>query len=216
MLNVAVRALRGEDAIAAREVGNDRLNGGDGSDRLNGSVGNDQLYGDVGNDNLYGGDGNDQLYGGPGNDTLNGENGNDRLSGGTGNDQLNGGTGNDQLYGDAGNDTLTGGAGVDNFVFATAPASNNIDTVTDFIAVDDTIRLENAVFLGLTAGGLPGVAFQANTTGLAQDSADRIIYETDTGRLFFDRDGTGALYARVHFATLNIDLTLTSADFFII
>ena len=183
------------------------------------------MYGEAGNDNLFGGDGNDQLYGGVGNDMLFGENGNDmlfgdagndRLSGGTGNDQLNGGTGNDLLYGDAGNDMLTGGAGVDNFVFATALASNNIDTVTDFIAVDDTIRLENAVFLGLTAGGLPGVAFQANITGFAQDSADRIIYETDTGRLFFDRDGTGALYARVHFATLDSGLAVTSADFFVI
>ena len=213
--NDTLNGLGGNDVLHG-DVGHDRLNGGDGHDRLNGSTGNDQSYGEAGNDNLYGGGGNDTSYGGAGNDTLHGEVGNDRLNGGTGNDWLNGGTGNDLLYGDAGRDTLTGGAGVDNFVFASALASTNIDTVTDFIAVADTIRLENAVFLGLTAGGLPGVAFQANTTGLAQDGSDRLIYETDTGRLYFDRDGTGALYARVHFATLDIGLTLTSTDFIII
>jgi Ca2+-binding RTX toxin-like protein len=51
-------------------------------------------------------------------------------------------------------------------------------------------------------------------TGRASDSLDRIIYETDTGRLFFDADGSGA-GGRTHFATLPEDLVLTNTDFFV-
>jgi Ca2+-binding RTX toxin-like protein len=45
-------------------------------------------------------------------------------------------------------------------------------------------------------------------------SSDRIIYETDNGRLYFDRDGSGGA-AKVHFATLNTNLVLNNADFFV-
>jgi serralysin len=44
--------------------------------------------------------------------------------------------------------------------------------------------------------------------------SDRIIYETDTGRLFFDADGNGAA-AKVQFATIGANLAVTSADFFV-
>ena len=57
-------------------------------------------------------------------------------------------------------------------------------------------------------------AFVKNTSGNAQDSSDRIIYESDTGKLFFDRDGTGAV-AKQHFATVGKNLGLTHADFFV-
>lgn len=46
------------------------------------------------------------------------------------------------------------------------------------------------------------------------DAFDRIMYETDTGRLYFDADGSGA-GACVQFATLAANLALTSADFFV-
>jgi serralysin len=42
-----------------------------------------------------------------------------------------------------------------------------------------------------------------------------VIYETDTGKLFYDADGKGGA-AKVHFATLNAGLNLTSADFFVV
>ena len=53
----------------------------------------------------------------------------------------------------------------------------------------DTIRLENAIFSGLGNGALAGSAFVSNTSGNAADASDRIIYEKDTGKLFFDKDG---------------------------
>ena len=80
--------------------------------------------------------------------------------------------------------------------------------------VDDTIRLDDAVFSGLTSGTLGSSAFAANLTGSASDTLDRVIYETDTGRLYYDADGSGA-GARVQFATLSVNLSLTNADFFV-
>jgi Ca2+-binding RTX toxin-like protein len=136
---------------------------------------------------------------------------------GTGNSLANtivGNTGANTLNGGAGLDTLTGGGGADSFVFNTALGSGNIDRITDFSAFADTIRLENAIFTGLAAGTLAATAFRSNTSGNAADASDRIIYESDTGRLYFDRDGTGAA-AKVHFATLATGLTLTNADFFV-
>ena len=55
----------------------------------------------------------------------------------------------------------------------------------------------------------------ANTSGLATHVADRIIYETDTGKLFFDADGNGAGVA-LEFAVIAPGLALTNADFFVL
>src|SRR5262249_46901111 len=68
---------------------------------------------------------------------------------------INGGAGNDQLNGMAGHDTLTGGAGNDAFLFTSAlNAATNVDTITDFNVVQDTIVLDNAVFTALGVGPL--------------------------------------------------------------
>jgi serralysin len=66
----------------------------------------------------------------------------------------------------------------------------------------------------LAGGPLAAGAFVANTSGNAADRSDRIIYESDTGKLFFDKDGTGSA-AKVHFATLDKNLGLTHADFIV-
>ena len=163
---------------------------------------------------VTGGSGNDALEGGTGRDTLTGGGGADTLRGGDGSDLLQGGIGSDLLAGGAGVDTLTGGAGRDTFVFDVAPVAGQADTVRDFRVVDDTIQLSPGAFGGLSAGALAREAFVRNTTGRAQDASDRIIYESDTGRLYFDIDGNGAAEA-VHFATLQKGLALTHADFVI-
>ena len=84
----------------------------------------------------------------------------------------------------------------------------------DFNAVDDRIWLDDAVFVGLGLGRLRSAAFTANATGKALDAMDRIVYETGTGKLYFDSDGTGA-NARVHFATLEGGPAVTAADFLV-
>jgi serralysin len=124
------------------------------------------------------------------------------LSGGIGNDTLLGGGGNDVLYGGAGKDTLTGGAGNDYLVFNTPlNASTNVDRITDFNVVQDTIRLENAVMPGL-GSALASTGFWKSATGLAHDANDRVIYETDTGWLNYDSNGSAAGGA-VHIAQLS-------------
>jgi Ca2+-binding RTX toxin-like protein len=60
----------------------------------------------------------------------------------------------------------------------------NADNITDFNPVDDTIRLENAVFRKLMSAGA----------------------------LFYDADVNGA-GAAVQVATLSVNLALTAADF---
>ncbi|MFO1207661.1 MAG: calcium-binding protein [Amaricoccus sp.] len=128
---------------------------------------------------------------------------------------LTGNAGNNVLTGGAGNDTLTGGAGHDYFVLNAAPnASTNVDRITDFNVADDTIRLENAVMPGL-GSSLTAANFWKSTTGLAHDANDHIIYETDTGWLYYDSNGSASGGA-VHIATLAPNLALTYADFVLI
>jgi serralysin len=81
--------------------------------------------------------------------------------------------------------------------------------------VDDTIHLDDAVFAGLRRGALAGSAFVKNTSGNAADRSDRVIYESDTGKVWYDRDGTGSA-SKVLVATLDKNLALTAADFLVI
>ena len=125
---------------------------------------------------------------------------------------LAGNTGNNALNGGRGNDILLGGAGNDSFVFSTPLSAANIDRITDYNVAADTMRLDDLVFAGLSTGLLGASAFAVNLTGAATDALDRIIYESDTGRLFFDADGSAA-GLRVQFAVLAANLSLTNSDF---
>ncbi len=181
--------MEGSDTLYGGK-GGDTLYGGEGNDALYGGDGMDRLYGQNGNDKLYGGGSDGFLYGGSGADALYGAWGNDRLSGDAGNDKLYGDTGNDTLYGGAGNDTLASGEGYDAFVFNTSLAQDNVDTLTDFNAWADQIRLSQSVFGGIgSKGALRGDKFWIGAK--AHDSSDRIIYDRTTGALYYDPDGTG-------------------------
>jgi Ca2+-binding RTX toxin-like protein len=156
----------------------------------------------------------DFLYGDIHDNRIWGLAGNDILTGRAGADRLFGGEGDDQLLGGLNNDWLVGGAGADFFVFSTALGSN-VDHIVDFKPADDTIRLDDAVFAALSVGPLADAAFRANASGQAQDASDRIIYETDTGKLFYDKDGSGAADA-ILFAILDNKANITADDFEII
>jgi Ca2+-binding RTX toxin-like protein len=54
-----------------------------------------------------------------------------------------------------------------------------------------------------------------NATGTAQDANDHLIYETDTGKLFYDADGIGA-GAAIQFAALTGNPAISVADFQVI
>ncbi len=157
----------------------------------------------------------DRLSGSERANVLEGLGGNDTLSGGAGADTLLGGAGNDLLIGGAGNDLLTGGAGRDLLRFASAPnASSNVDRVSGFVAADDTFQLDDAAFVGIgPTGPLATGAFHAGAA--AADAGDRVIYDSATGRLYFDADGSAA-GTQVLFATLAAGTALSAADFLII
>jgi Ca2+-binding RTX toxin-like protein len=137
---------------------------------------------------------------------------------GTGNAWANTLVGNDAantLNGAAGNDKLTGGAGSDRFQFDTAlNAATNLDQITDFLSVDDTIALENAIF---TAFATPGAIQAANLVfgNVALDANDYLIYDNSNGHLLYDADGSGA-GAAVQFATLTGAPALSYLDFLIV
>ncbi|MGO4706672.1 hypothetical protein AB4072_12960 [Microvirga sp. 2MCAF38] len=168
--------------------------------------GNDRLKGNSGSNLFYGGGGKDTIYGGGGHDLILGEAGNDRIYGDGGNDILQGG---------AGNDTLTGGKGKDYFSFSEAkPGRKNVDTITDFSVRDDSMLLDKTYFTKLGKKGvLKPDAFHIGPA--AHDASDRVIYNSDTGALYYDPDGTGQA-AAVLFAKLKPGLLLTNKDLFVV
>jgi Ca2+-binding RTX toxin-like protein len=218
----SVSALQGSDTLT--EVENltgsafgDALTGSAVANVLNGLAGNDSAAGGAGNDTVNGGDGHDWLYGNQDDDHLSGEAGNDWLHGGQGNDILDGGTGNDTLAGGIGNDLLLGGAGADTFRFDTLPnVSTNRDTVSGYSRTDDTIELENAIFTSLlTPGALDPLSLhRAAGASSAADANDYIIYDTTSGALYYDANGSGgAGPGPILFAVLSGAPALTSLDF---
>ena len=77
-----------------------------------------------------------------------------------------------------------------------------------------TIRLENSIFTGLPGGKLTAAALTNNIPGISIDAQDRVICESDAGKLYFNRDGTGSA-AKSNFATIGMNLALANADFFV-
>lgn len=126
-----------------------------------------------------------------------------RLTGNAGANLLDGGAANDTLRGLTGTDTLTGGGDKDDFVFESALTAANVDHITDFVHKIDDVVVDRSVFKGLRLGNLDRDAFvSGRNVDEAADREDRFIYDTKTGELFFDRDGTGNKDAKL-FAILD-------------
>jgi len=151
------------------------------------------------------------------NNTITGNQHDNDLHGRAGNDALNGGLGDDTLYGGAGKDTLRSGTGQDVFVFDTKPnKATNLDRITDYNVKNDTVWLNNAIFTKIGSNGpLKAGAFWTSNTGKAHDRDDRIIYDKDSGVLYYDADGTGSGKA-VAFTTISKYLSMTSKDIYIV
>ena len=206
-------------------IGDNVLNGGAGADRLTGRDGDDTYIVDNGRDQVVEarGQGNDTVLASTSYTLATGQEiealqllvstGRSNLSL-TGNEFANslvGNIGNNVLNGGAGADRLTGRDGDDTFVFSTALGSGNVDTLVD-VAGGDTIRLSASVFTALSAGELDDDAFKDLGTGASLDASDRILYDSRTGALSYDADGSGA-GAAVQFATLENRATLSADDF---
>jgi Ca2+-binding RTX toxin-like protein len=126
---------------------------------------------------------------------------------------IQGNAGANIIDGKAGADTMQGFAGADTFVFSTTLGAANIDNITDFSVVDDTIQLARTVFTGLGINHvLDAAAFVIGTA--ATNANQHIIYNSATGNLYFDDDGNGA-HAAQQFAHISAGLALTNSDFFV-
>lgn len=196
--------------------GDDIIDGGAGNDTIRGEAGIDtvtyasasagvnvslavtsaQVTGGSGTDtiryveNLTGSDFDDLLIGNSGDNVIVGGSGNDVIEGGVGNDTLNGGDGNDVLYGEGGLDTLTGGLGADIFVFQSASAYSNIDTVSDF----DTSQGDALNLVDLLGDYDPLTDAITDFVELATSGSNTTVS--------IDRDGTGTTYGFTQIATL--------------
>lgn len=112
------------------------------------------------------------------------------ILGGAGKDTLKGNDGDDTLDGGSGKDTLTGGKGADTFNFNLEEEmfnydidgnikSANADTITDFKVAD-----------GDMLGGISIEGYYSTLAAAkASDMGESIIYETSTGKIYYDPDG---------------------------
>ena len=189
-------------------TGQDYAYGGDGNDIIEGFDGNDMLSGDKGKDEIYGGAGSDSLWGGSGADILKGE---------VGDDQIYGGSGNDTIFSGEGNDVIYSGKGDDVIVFDVAPdTASNIDAIYDFSRGSDLIGLSADVFSDFSLGELSkNEFFSARGAVEALTASQRIIFNRDTGDLYYDADGVGGVDA-VKIASLYGVHKLTVDDFVIL
>lgn len=124
-----------------------------------------------------------------------------------------GGTASDTLIGNTASNTFTGGAGSDKFLFSSAlNASSNVDHITDFTPGADKIYLSNSVFSAYAKVGADLTQdFILGTA--AVDATDHFLYDTSTGSLYYDQDGTGST-AAVKFAILDGGAVLSASDLY--
>jgi Ca2+-binding RTX toxin-like protein len=213
----ALKGLGGDDWLMGN-AGNDTLDGGTGVDYMEGGAGNDTYVVDnaydwvmetsaTGGTDLVHASVSHALATNVENLTLTGTaavNGYGNtlanlLTGNAVNNVLDAGAGNDTLTGGNGNDVLYGGAGSDMFIFNFTPnATTNRDTIGDFQTGVDKIQLSKAVFAALGASGI-GLAQVQFWSGAGvvkgHDADDRIVYNTTTGALYYDADGSGSTAA---------------------
>ncbi|WP_134497553.1 M10 family metallopeptidase C-terminal domain-containing protein [Microvirga pakistanensis] len=140
----------------------------------------------------------------------------ENATGGKGNDLIVGNAYANVIKGGLGNDTLKGLGGRDTFVFSSKPNSKtNIDKILDYSVASDTIQLAKASFSKIVTkkGALKSNEFWKGTK--AHDRDDHIIYDTKSGALYYDPDGTGSA-AAIKFATIGKNLKMSAAEFVII
>jgi Ca2+-binding RTX toxin-like protein len=211
-------------------AGSNIIDGRGGADIMQGLGGDDQYYVDSIGDRVYeaAGGGNDRIFASssfallPGYEvetistTDNFGTARIDLTGSEYNQTIIGNNGVNILRGKAGNDVLHGLGGTDYFTFDTAlNAATNVDTIADFVSVDDIIMLDDAVFTGM-AGGFAGASlfYAAAGATAAATSTQRIVQNTTTGDLFFDADGEGGA-AAIRFASVQPGALMYAHDFFV-
>ncbi|MGM3308951.1 beta strand repeat-containing protein [Anabaena sp. WFMT] len=229
------------------EIGNDTLIAGTGTDTLTGGVGDDTYFIDSNDTVVeLAGEGSDTVNvsgtwatsaevefinitgTSAANITLTNTVGT-VVTGNSASNSLVGGSGADTLYGGAGIDNLTGGAGADTFAFggvglsATGSTTTSIrrDIIVDFTAgdkiqLDKTNSFGSIVDVGPVLTDFFAGSFGGSNSGM-DSSSERIVYNLDTGALYYNQNGsTAGAGAGGFFATLTGTPVLTAADFTIV
>ena len=230
----------GNDSLYGGGSGNDTLNGGNGNDFLSVDYSNGTI--DSGKEHdIDGGNGDDILFVyysfsnatkgitstinpttntgsiGLGTNSVSYKNIEGLYIKGTNNnDNIVGSNGNDTLAGGYGNDTLTGGKGSDTFVFdGLYIYGDEVDNLYDFNPTNDLIQLSTGSFGdALSSGSLQTSQFTIGTS--ATTNEERFIYNSATGALFFDKDGSASGFTQVKFAQLSPGLSLTNNNFVVV
>lgn len=231
----------GDDSMAGGDgndnliggAGNDYLDGGDGNDKLAGGAGDD-IYVIADGKSNSGKSGKSKA-----NDVVseNEDGGTDSVNasisytlvknvenliltgtgdidgtGYTGANTITGNAGDNTLNGKDGNDSLTGGEGSDIFMFDTKlNATGNLDTLVDFVSGTDHIGLSVKVFTAYKKSSSDDLSADFVLGTAALDETDHFLYDSATGNLFYDADGSGS-GAAVQFATLTGAPTLVASD----
>ncbi len=224
--------------VLTGNAGNNAISGGGGDDRMFGGRGNDSYVVDSAGDQIfeYSGNGVDTVLSSRNyslgnfveNLTLSGAvattgNGNALANTLVGNalaNSLNGGGGDDILVGGAGADILNGGLGNDIFRFATL--SEKGDSLSDFVSGADKIQIDIASFGGfltdnfqyqakvLSASSF--ISLADGTVGYAKPYGEVFVYRQDTGKLYYDQDGSSGTHGEVELLTLTGGKALVAAD----
>lgn len=228
-------------AVVNGTSGSDTLQGGAGNDTLNGLGGNDTLVASAGTDFYDGGAGSDTLdvratmtgvtvnfasgtisgaFSGTfaNMERVLGGNGGDSMVGAAGAQTFSSRMGDDTLAGGVGVDTLWGGGGADTFVFREMGTAN-ADRISDFATGSDKLHLDDAAFAAIGMMGnffTDDVRFKANSSGTATDTSDRVVFNTSTGQLYYDADGSGSGAAPQLIATVQAGAMVASSDIVVI
>jgi Ca2+-binding RTX toxin-like protein len=150
--------------------------------------------------------------------SINGTSGNDTIVGTAGNDTIYANSGNDWVEGRGGNDLVSGGSGQDSYVFREYGAAN-ADTIANFDSNWDALRFDSNAFTALGgpghfAAGDARFYAAAGATG-GHDSDDRLVFDTSSGHLYYDADGSGTGGAQL-VATLPAGSALAATDVWVI
>lgn len=158
--------------------------------------------------------------------TVTGGAGDDSIVGGAGNDAIDGGAGNDIIFGVNGGDSLTGGSGSDTFAYifetvigsgleeATGSNSQNTDTITDFSAGTDSIRVSLMLVSDLTVdfSDKGDEACLGDGLVLLSSTIGEYYFCTGTSQLAMDIDGNGLINANDLLITLSDETGFDSGD----
>jgi Ca2+-binding RTX toxin-like protein len=134
----------------------------------------------------------------------------ENLRGSVHNDILIGDASNNVITGGLGSDILTGGGGANTFDYL--QLADKGDHITDFVSGTDKLQFHASGFSGARVG-VPN--FVSGTTPHASLVAATFLYNTTTGVLSYDPDGTGTQAAQT-VLTLDLHPALAASDLFVV